>query len=107
FACIHASRGGVRGYACAALDRRVSTVAARELGAARHPLSLPLSVTRPPRGRVIGCARFGAHVRFLRPSIAVFVIALVASLCIHFPIYEVLGALADRLLNQPVAERHA
>jgi TonB family protein len=50
---------------------------------------------------------FGAHVRFLRPSIAVFVIALLASLCIHFPIYEVLGDLADRLLNQPVAERHA
>jgi TonB family protein len=45
-------------------------------------------------------------LRLLRPSIVVFVVALLASLCIHFPIYEVLGELADRLLAEP-PERHA
>lgn len=37
-------------------------------------------------------------MRLLRPSLIVFCLALLASLCIHLPIYEVLGALAKHLL---------
>jgi TonB family protein len=46
-------------------------------------------------------------LRLLRPSIAVFVVALLASMCIHFPIYEVLGSLADRLLKSEEAKPQA
>jgi hypothetical protein len=38
-------------------------------------------------------------VRLLRPSLIVFCLALLASLSIHLPIYEVLGALAKVLLR--------
>ncbi len=38
-------------------------------------------------------------MRLLRPSIAVFCLALLASLCIHLPVYEALGALAGALLR--------
>jgi TonB family protein len=44
-------------------------------------------------------------VRFLRPSVVVFCVALIASLCIHFPVYEVLGALAETLLHAPPAAK--
>jgi hypothetical protein len=38
-------------------------------------------------------------VRLLRPSLIVFCLALLASLSIHLPIYEVLGSLAKALLH--------
>lgn len=44
-------------------------------------------------------------MRWLRPSIAVFCVALLASLCIHLPIYEALGVLADSLLHAPPPAR--
>jgi hypothetical protein len=47
----------------------------------------------------------GDSVRFLRPSLVVFCVALVASLCIHLPVYEVLGALAETLLHAPQAAK--
>ena len=40
-------------------------------------------------------------MRFLRPSLVVFCVALIASLCIHLPVYEVLGSLAETLLHAP------
>jgi hypothetical protein len=44
-------------------------------------------------------------VRFLRPSIAIFCLALLASLCIHLPVYEALGQLASVLLRAPAADK--
>jgi hypothetical protein len=44
-------------------------------------------------------------VRYWRSSIAVFCVALLASLCVHLPIYEALGVLAEVMLNQPAPER--
>ncbi|MDD9935555.1 MAG: hypothetical protein OXT09_18235 [Myxococcales bacterium] len=44
-------------------------------------------------------------MRYLRPSIAVFAVALLASLCVHLPIYQVLGELAEVLLDAPEADR--
>jgi TonB family protein len=35
----------------------------------------------------------------------VFCVALIASLCIHLPVYEVLGALAETLLHAPEAQK--
>jgi hypothetical protein len=40
-------------------------------------------------------------VRRLRPSLLVFAVALLASLGVHVPVYEVLGALAEVLLHAP------
>jgi TonB family protein len=37
--------------------------------------------------------------RGLKPGIVVFCVALIASLCVHLPVYEVLGVLAERLLS--------
>ncbi|MFI5308746.1 MAG: hypothetical protein ACHQ53_15420 [Polyangiales bacterium] len=45
-------------------------------------------------------------MRLLRPSLAVFCLALLASLCIHLPVYEALGALAGVLLRAPAKEQH-
>jgi TonB family protein len=44
-------------------------------------------------------------MKWLRPSIAVFCVALLASLCIHFPIYEALGMLAEALLHAPPSQK--
>jgi TonB family protein len=41
----------------------------------------------------------------MRSSVAVFAVALLASLGIHLPIYEVLGKLADVLLREPAETR--
>lgn len=40
-------------------------------------------------------------MRRFRPGFAVFALALLASLGVHLPVYEVLGVLADRLLHTP------
>ena len=40
-------------------------------------------------------------MRRLRPSLLVFTVALLASLSVHLPVYEALGALADVLLHAP------
>jgi hypothetical protein len=42
---------------------------------------------------------------WLRSSLAVFCVALLASLCIHLPVYEVLGALAEELLHSPAEKQ--
>ncbi len=53
--------------------------------------------------RVVGWLRVQVQWRskWLRPSLAVFCVALLASLCIHLPVYEVLGVLAEALLHAP------
>ena len=45
-------------------------------------------------------------MRLWRPSLLVFVVALLASLGIHLPVYEVLGGLADTLLHAPAAPKN-
>jgi hypothetical protein len=47
------------------------------------------------------------RTKWLRPSVAVFCVALLASLCIHFPVYEALGVLAEALLHAPAAQKGA
>lgn len=42
-------------------------------------------------------------MRIARPSLVVFALALIASLSVHLPVYQVLGALADTLLHEPAA----
>jgi TonB family protein len=46
-------------------------------------------------------------LRVLKPSVWVFCVALLASLSVHLPVYEVLGVLAESVLNQPKAEPEA
>ncbi len=42
-------------------------------------------------------------MRLLRPGLVVFCVALLASLCVHLPVYTALGSLADVLLHQSEA----
>jgi hypothetical protein len=44
-------------------------------------------------------------VRILRPSLAVFCVAVLASLCIHLPVYEALGVLAKTLLGSMPSDK--
>jgi TonB family protein len=46
-------------------------------------------------------------MRYVRPGIAVFCVALIASLCVHLPVYEVLGVLAVQMRRAPSAIAHA
>ena len=46
-------------------------------------------------------------MRVLKPSVWVFCVALLASLAVHLPVYEVLGVLADSVLNAPNGERES
>lgn len=46
-------------------------------------------------------------MRFVRPTAAVFAVALLASLCLHLPVYEVLGVLAEHLRAMPSHVEHA
>jgi outer membrane biosynthesis protein TonB len=39
-------------------------------------------------------------MRYIRPGVLVFAMALLASLCVHLPIYSVLGVLADAMLDE-------
>ena len=38
-------------------------------------------------------------MRLVKPGVVVFCVALLASLCVHFPVYTALCVLADALLN--------
>jgi hypothetical protein len=44
-------------------------------------------------------------VRFFKPGVVVFCVALLASLCVHFPVYTALGVLADALLHEVPAQK--
>ena len=46
-------------------------------------------------------------MRFFRPGIVVFCVALLASLCVHLPVYEALGDLAKTLLADDAPKRSA
>lgn len=46
-------------------------------------------------------------MRHVRPGIAVFCVALLASLCVHLPVYEALGVLAVEMRRMPSVVSHA